>query len=142
MNIVIHRGACQIGGSCIEISHTGNAILLDLGLPLDSDSSQDPESYLPQPLFEKILNGEKTIGAVILSHAHLDHYGLVDLLPRNIPVYCGAASAELMMATRKLAQGQDSEFKTVSLSHQKPFSVGAFTVTPFLMDHSAFDAYG
>ena len=142
MNIVIHRGTHQIGGSCIELSEKETSILLDLGLPLDFDSSEDPESCLPQPLFEQIKMGTKTISAVILTHAHLDHYGLIDSLPKEIPVYCGAASAELMLATWKLVQGHDHILKTEPISHLRPFSIGPFTITPYLMDHSAFDAYG
>lgn len=96
MHIIVHRGARQVGGSCVEIGMRETAILLDIGLPLDFDFSEDPETHLPQPLFDKIRNGEKQINAVILSHAHLDHYGLAGQLPMNVPVYCEKASAELI----------------------------------------------
>ena len=58
---------------------------------MDYDFSDDPESHFPQPLFEKLRSGEKNVDAVILSHAHLDHYGLAGILPEGIPVYCGGA---------------------------------------------------
>ena len=32
----IHRGAHQIGGSCIELACAGSRLLLDLGKPLDA----------------------------------------------------------------------------------------------------------
>jgi len=38
----IHRGAKQIGGSCVELSFDGARILLDLGKPLDA---QDADPY-------------------------------------------------------------------------------------------------
>ena len=38
MQIVIHRGTHEIGGSCVEIRTRQTKILLDLGLPLDFDS--------------------------------------------------------------------------------------------------------
>ena len=94
MRLMIHRGAHQVGGSCVELNYDDAAILIDVGLPLDF--SDDPESHLPQPLFDQLRDGNKNIDAVILSHAHLDHYGLAGMLPEGIPVYCGKASAELM----------------------------------------------
>ena len=48
MQIVIHRGAHEVGGSCVELSHDGTTILLDVGLPLDCDMDEDLESHLPQ----------------------------------------------------------------------------------------------
>jgi Cft2 family RNA processing exonuclease len=35
MKIIIHRGAQEVGGSCVEIAHRDATILLDAGLPLD-----------------------------------------------------------------------------------------------------------
>ena len=39
MQICIHRGANEIGGSCIEVVSNGQKIILDLGLPLDVDKN-------------------------------------------------------------------------------------------------------
>ncbi len=33
MKLIIHRGAHQVGGSCVELSHEDTTILLDIGLP-------------------------------------------------------------------------------------------------------------
>ena len=73
MQLVIHRGAHQVGGSCVELKHMDSTILLDIGLPLDSNFGSDPESNLPQPLFNEIRDGIKKINGVLLSHAHMDH---------------------------------------------------------------------
>jgi hypothetical protein len=35
----IHRGAHQIGGSCVELSYRGERILVDLGKPLDAEEA-------------------------------------------------------------------------------------------------------
>ena len=45
MNLVIHRGSNQIGGSCVEVESQGNRLLIDLGLPLDAEG--DPRQFLP-----------------------------------------------------------------------------------------------
>lgn len=42
----IHRGAQQIGGTCIELACEGQRILLDLGLPLDG-GEEEPAELIP-----------------------------------------------------------------------------------------------
>jgi ribonuclease J len=39
LRLCIHRGAHQIGGSCVELESSGQRILLDLGLPLDAEEN-------------------------------------------------------------------------------------------------------
>jgi len=51
------------------------------------------DTVLPEPLYSEIIRGDKKIDAVLLSHAHLDHFGLMGKLPRHIPIYMGAATA-------------------------------------------------
>jgi ribonuclease J len=128
MQIVIHRGAHEVGGSCVELSYKETTILLDIGLPLDSDMDEDLETQLPQPLFSQLQKDEKHIDAVILSHAHLDHYGLAGLLPKGIPVYCGEASAALMEITALVTAKKAKSFKPLHYNHQHPFQVGGFLV--------------
>ena len=47
MNICIHRGAHQIGGTCIELESQGHYLILDIGLPLDAP---DPTKVPLPPL--------------------------------------------------------------------------------------------
>jgi Cft2 family RNA processing exonuclease len=35
MQVRIHRGAAEIGGSCVELESGGARLVLDIGLPLD-----------------------------------------------------------------------------------------------------------
>jgi len=142
MQLCIHRGAKQVGGSCVELTYKDTAILIDAGLPLDYDFSEDPGTHLPQPLFDNLKNGNKKIDAVILSHAHLDHYGLAGMLPEEVPVYCGKASSELMAITGQMSPEKAQSLELKFFKAWKEFQIGTFLVTPYLMDHSAFDAYG
>jgi ribonuclease J len=142
MRLVIHRGAHEVGGSCIELGFKNSTILLDVGLPLACNGDDDIESNLPQPLFQDLRQGVKKVNALILSHAHLDHYGLAGALPQGIPVYCGEASVELMGLSKEVSFSGIPMFKSEAFQDRKTFQVGDFSVTPYLMDHSAFDAYG
>ena len=131
-----------MGGSCVELSHMGHTILLDVGLPLESSFDDDPESHLPQPLFDEVRQGIKKINGVLLSHAHMDHYGLAGMLPQDIPVYCGHASADLMELTSRISLHNMQPVAPQFYKNREPFSIGPFSITPYLMDHSAFDSYG
>jgi ribonuclease J len=142
MQVIIHRGAHQVGGTCVELNFKDSTILLDIGLPLEFDFSDNPESHMPQPLFDNLKNGNKRVEAVILSHAHLDHYGLAGILPERIPLFCGEASSELISITGLMSPKKTQPLQFKTFEAWKTFQIGAFSVTPYLMDHSAFDAYG
>ena len=73
MRLIIHRGAHQVGGSCVELGFENSTILIDVGLPLDHKFDDDIDSNLPQPLFHQLKDGSKKVDGVLLSHAHLDH---------------------------------------------------------------------
>ncbi|HAA42919.1 MAG TPA: hypothetical protein DCE02_02785, partial [Ruminiclostridium sp.] len=41
MQIIIHRGSHEIGGSCVEIIHNKSRIIVDIGIPLvDSEGNK------------------------------------------------------------------------------------------------------
>ena len=83
MQIVIHKGTKEIGGTCIQLSTTNSTILLDLGMPLSKDS-------------EFINYSEIKTDAVIISHPHQDHYGLINSIDSSIPVYIGEVGKHLI----------------------------------------------
>lgn len=126
----------------MELTFEDSTILLDVGLPLDSNFGDDPSAEAPQPLFQQLEIGNKKVDGVVLSHAHLDHYGLAGILPDEIPIYCGEATAELISITVQMTNNKIPPFATRAFHAHTTFRIGAFSVTPYLMDHSAFDSYG
>ncbi|PKN19271.1 MAG: MBL fold metallo-hydrolase [Deltaproteobacteria bacterium HGW-Deltaproteobacteria-6] len=129
MNIIIHRGAQEIGGTCIQLSTANTTILLDLGLPLTANSRKlDVSSFKPD--------------AVLISHPHQDHFGLIDTLDPSIPVYIGELGKHLIDATRILLSNKLHANEFRYFKSWQHFSVGDFKITPYLVDHSAADAYG
>lgn len=127
MKIRVLKGTDEIGGSCIEISTSNTTILLDYGTPLSSDSQK--------------ISIDTKIDAIVISHPHQDHFGEIVNIDTQTPIYCGELSLELMNAT-KIFTG--NEKLTNTFHHFKAwqkFSIGDFTITPYLVDHSATDAY-
>lgn len=133
----IHRGANQIGGSCVELSFDGARILLDLGKPLDA---KDADRTLLPPV-EGLEGDGAGLQAIVLSHGHVDHWGLLPLVHKNVPIAMGAATARILRASAAFVPGSFAPEATIDLADGKPLEIGPFTITPYLVDHSAFDAY-
>jgi ribonuclease J len=139
MRARIHRGANEVGGSCVELEvRDGDRLLLDLGLPLNADS--DAEAGLP-PVTGLRTDDDATLRGVLLSHAHPDHYGLIEQTASTVPVFMGAATARILEQAAFFTQLGLARTPAVELKDREPFRVGPFTITPYLVDHSAFDAY-
>ncbi|MDD2272428.1 MAG: MBL fold metallo-hydrolase [Desulfuromonadaceae bacterium] len=128
MEIVVLKGNNEIGGTCIQLSTGSTTILLDVGLPLSATS---------------VCVDVATINAdaVLVSHSHQDHFGLIDRLNPDTPVYMGELGKNLIDATHVLIGKKlhDNNFRF--FNSWKPFHVGDFKITPYLVDHSAIDAY-
>jgi ribonuclease J len=134
IRLTVHRSAHEIGGNCIEIADDGgHRIILDVGRPLDAPA--DAKSLLPRSL---------DLGApcdgVMISHPHQDHYGLLEDVPARWPIYCGAATERLIKLTSAIF-GKEFPHAFHPWKSGTALQIGPFTVTPLLIDHSAFDAY-
>ena len=79
--------------------------------------------------------------AVLVSHSHQDHYGLLEVLDESIPVYMSELSRNLVDATRVFRHLQPLKNNFRFFGPWEPFEIGPFTVTPYLVDHSAPNAF-
>lgn len=136
MKACIHRGSKEIGGTCVEIESQGKRIVLDIGLPLDADPADVP--LPPVPGFERL---DGSLLGVVISHPHMDHYGLAHKLPAGTPILIGQAAQRILQAASFFVPGEVRMDKTTPLQNGKPIPLGPFTITPYLVDHSAYDAY-
>jgi ribonuclease J len=92
--VCIHRGTRQIGGTCVELACRGECILLDLGLPLDG-GKDDPTTLLPA--IPGVQTADPSLLALVVSHSHTDHWGLVAYAP-GLPIVAGAATRHMLRA--------------------------------------------
>ena len=100
--IIIHRGTHTIGGTCIEVVSGEARLIMDLGLPLMArDGYELDQDALLKPSIENgilpaaeglYIHQKPSITAVILSHPHLDHYGLMNWVHEDIPIYISQES--------------------------------------------------
>ena len=139
MNIIIHRGTHQIGGSAIEISTASTRIILDVGNELSLD-----EKYIPINLdVDGVTKGIPDCDGIVISHYHMDHLGqLIAALP-EIPLYMGMLSKEVAMIS---AEYQDKDLYLRLLGANtfrggEAFTIGDIRIRPLVIDHSAADSY-
>ncbi|MFQ6062019.1 MAG: beta-CASP ribonuclease aCPSF1 [Methanosarcinales archaeon] len=93
LRITMLGGCHEVGRSCYILSTPETRVLIDCGVNVGSEDNGTPYLYVPEasPLNQ--------IDAVIVTHAHLDHCGLVPLLFQygyDGPVYCTPPTRDLM----------------------------------------------
>lgn len=153
MEITVHRGSKEVGGNCIEVRSGETRIILDIGMPLFDEDRQTLDTF---SLRRKSTEDLKTQGilprisglfdkdathpdAILLSHAHLDHTGLLSHARGSIPIYASSGTSKMMLAGSlfaaqvELPRERFREFKS-----EVPVKIGDFTVTGYSVDHSIF----
>lgn len=157
MKLTIHRGTQEIGGSCVEVKSRNNRIVIDIGMPIVTPSGKkfDFNDYnkmsLEKLIDSKILPDIKgfyrqdgksgLIDGLLISHAHIDHYGFYNFANEDIQYYLGEATHKLINLSNIFIEDRGLIKKVAYIRDGTQFHIGDFTITPFLMDHSAFDAY-
>lgn len=153
MNFKIHRGTKEIGGSCVEIWTESTRIVVDFGMPLVNpdkilfDSRNIKKLSVKELISKGVLPDIKGLyeksenTALILSHAHQDHFGLIKYVNEKCKIYLGKATQKLIEITNIFT---NQDWETSNCQHFESgnsFVIGDIEITPYLMDHSAFDAY-
>ena len=131
MDIKVHRGTKEIGGTCLEITASNGKVLwIDLGAPLDT---KNPD----------ISYAEGKVDALLISHPHQDHYGLMRMVGDAIPIYIGGIGLDLIKAVPMFVE----EVEPYNLNFRvfkawEEFSIlETFKIKPYLTDHSTPEAF-
>lgn len=134
MKIHIHRGQNQIGGSIIEISTGNTRIFLDVGIELD----ESEKVCVPQ--IEGLFVGKKNCDAILVSHYHSDHIGLLEYINSEVPIYMGEKAYAIYKASADYRE-KEINYRPQYICDGKIIEIGDLKITPILCDHSSYDSY-
>lgn len=134
----IHRGAAEVGGSCVELECAGQRIVLDLGLPLDA-SGGDVAALLPP--VSGLGSPDPSLLGIVVSHSHPDHHGLLPEIGAHVPVFMGSATHRILSAAAPFTGQAPPPPLASELRAGQHLELGPFRVTPLLTDHSAFESF-
>lgn len=134
MKIKLYRGARQIGGCVVGISTAKTSILVDMGSVLPDTKGSLPDDRL---------SIEEPYDAVVFTHNHVDHTGLMEYISPHIPLYMGEKAKEIYYCIKEHENSPLLErIAGMNTYHNgASFLIGDLKITPLLTDHSAFDAY-
>ncbi|MCD4747766.1 MAG: MBL fold metallo-hydrolase [Thermoanaerobaculales bacterium] len=116
--ITIHRGTHEIGGTCVEVTYDSSRIVLDLGMPLVKPGGGEGDEFnfkqhkdaagvdlVAQGILPDVEGlytwdtSPNRVDGVLISHAHLDHYGFTRFLHPEVACYLGEATKKLIDLT-------------------------------------------
>ncbi len=157
MHVTIHRGSREVGGSCVEVRSGDDRLIIDLGVPLvekngatfdlKGKSNMTGQALVSSGILPDIpglyhwdLNPQKVNG-LLLSHCHMDHCGFIDHVTHEIPVFSGEATQRILEVNSFFTPFAGARKITNYLIHGQLFTCGRFRITPYSVDHSAFDSY-
>jgi len=154
MQLTIHRGTHEIGGNCIEIATAQSRIILDIGMPLFKSEGephntgalkrQPKQELLDSGILPKVpglfVDGPRP-DAILLSHAHEDHTGLLRHSNPEVPIFASKGTSKMMLAGAKFAlQPVLPNERYRELESKKTVNIGGFTITAYSVDHSIYGA--
>lgn len=140
--IIIHRGTNQIGGCITEIKTDKHRIFIDFGEELPGMESEAHDLNIEGLNYE----GKKCDG-VFFTHYHGDHVGMFLTIQKDVPLYMGACARQVMLTIYDTLK--DSAALEILRDDKRMHSIvenvviqcGDIKVTPYSVDHSAYDAY-
>ncbi len=175
MKLTPYGGIDEIGGNCFLFEAENANVLFDFGRSFKNEgiyyagfllprTSQGLTDFLEFNIIPKI-NGlyaddfdvnfpgdRKRIQGCFLSHAHMDHYGNINLLSEDIPVYMGETAKIILTSVQETSRPRFGRPYIRPPSEKRPSNVRTFrtgdtiqisglTITPVHVDHSIPGAY-
>ncbi len=135
ISLTFHGAARTVTGSCMEFSHEGRSLLVDCGL------------FQGSRTLESLNSGDFAfdpgrLGGVVLTHAHLDHSGLLPKLAAQGfkgPIWCTQPTADLleyMLADAGRIQQNEAERR-----NRRRDRAGEVPFLPIYTEADAHDAW-
>ena len=131
-------GSGEIGMNANLYHHHDNWIMVDLGISFADESMPGVDVVLPDLSF--IEDRKDKLQALILTHAHEDHYGAIPYLWERLQVPVYGTAFTLALLRRKLAEARvDFDIEMHELDYNRPYEFGPFSIELLALNHSIPD---
>lgn len=138
VRIIPLGGLGEIGKNMTAIEYEDEILIVDCGLSFPDDDMFGIDKVIPD--FDYLINTEKKIKGLIITHGHEDHIGAIPYLLKeiNVPIY--GLRFPLGLIESKLSEfGIKGDFHLIEPG--KEFRVGKhFNVEPIRITHSIADS--
>lgn len=136
-------GAGTVTRNMFVYEYGEDILLVDCGIGFPEAEQLGVDVIIPDISY--FAGKRDKIRALLISHAHEDHFGAIPYLIRNLgqpPIY--AAKLARGFIQNKLTEFELLKGQSLHLIEPEtdPFSLGVFQVTPFRVNHSVPDALG
>ncbi len=131
-------GASEIGMNANLYHFKDSWIMIDLGISFPDDNMPGVDIILPDISY--IEKRKEKLEAIILTHAHEDHFGAIPYLWERlkVPVYGSAFTIALLR--RKLMESRSKlNIPLKTIKYNEPFDLGPFSLEFISLTHSIPD---
>jgi len=131
-------GSGEIGMNVNLYHYQSDWLMIDLGISFSDETTPGVDIILPDIRFAEA--HKENLKALILTHAHEDHFGAIPYLwdRLRVPIYGKAFTLALLR--RKLAEAKLSEtIPLYEIHYNKEYNFGAFDVEFIALSHSIPD---
>jgi ribonuclease J len=133
-------GLSGIGKNCTILEYGEDLLVIDAGIEFPSEEMLGVDVVIPD--FTYLVEHQDRIRGIVITHGHEDHIGGLPYLLQEItaPIYATTLTRGLIEVKLNGEQKKRAELHTIGPGWT--FTLGAFSVTPFHVNHSIPDAVG
>ena len=131
-------GSGEIGMNANLYHYQSDWLMIDLGISFSDETTPGVDIILPDIRFAE--EQKENIKAIILTHAHEDHFGAIPYLweKLNVPIY--GTPFTIALLKRKLEEAKISDDIPLNvIDYNVDYKFGAFTVEFVALSHSIPD---
>jgi ribonuclease J len=159
-SLTFFGGINEIGGNKVLLEDKGTRVFLDFGTSFSKEgvyfewpelrpaNIDDLFKTKVLPMFKNFFRfskGKPFVDAILITHAHMDHYGYIPLVREDIPIHTGRYTRNLIkIRNRTYYQTWDRKIRHLGfkeLKTGKSKTIKDIAVNPFSVDHSVPGAH-
>ncbi len=160
-SITFYGGVNEVGGNKVLVKDEDAKVFLDFGTSFTKKRNFYQEPLMKPKMFKELFKfnllpeieglyffstSQPEIDGVFISHGHRDHSGYISFLKREIPVFCGETTKEILEGVFETQprsyENNISGLKFKTFRTGDKIKIGSLTIEPVHCDHSIPGAYG